>query len=170
MSTGTSAAEPRHGIGVSPGTAYGPVVQVAPPVRPPADEPKFFDEAHRGKAAMQTLAKFLADNHFDVTFGYPRKPATYFDAYVDHFGFRDRIRFEFASPTALARVFPSFSAAAKENAESRVRVATYPFLVKSLSAAFLIFSSVLMSSCFFFVFAIVHLFFLKSTRKSGINQ
>ncbi len=28
----------RHGIGVSPGTAFGPVVQVAPPVRPPADE------------------------------------------------------------------------------------------------------------------------------------
>jgi phosphotransferase system enzyme I (PtsI) len=34
-----SAPETRHGIGVSPGTAYGPVVQVAPPVRPPADEP-----------------------------------------------------------------------------------------------------------------------------------
>lgn len=30
--------ETRTGIGVSPGTAYGPVVQVAPPVRPPADE------------------------------------------------------------------------------------------------------------------------------------
>jgi hypothetical protein len=38
---------------------------------------------------------------------------------------RDRIRFEFASPTALpeqpTRSFKSFSAAAKENAESRVR-------------------------------------------------
>ena len=38
---------------------------------------------------------------------------------------RDRIRFEFASPTALpeqpTRSFTSFSAAAKENAESRVR-------------------------------------------------
>ncbi len=30
--------ETRTGIGVSPGSAYGPVVQVAPPVRPPADE------------------------------------------------------------------------------------------------------------------------------------
>ena len=34
-----AASETRQGIGVSPGTAYGPVVQVAPPVRPPADEP-----------------------------------------------------------------------------------------------------------------------------------
>ncbi|WP_392544537.1 phosphoenolpyruvate--protein phosphotransferase [Oryzobacter telluris] len=33
-----TATETRQGIGVSPGTAYGPVVQVAPPVRPPADE------------------------------------------------------------------------------------------------------------------------------------
>lgn len=31
--------ETRHGIGVSPGTASGPVVQVAPPVRPPTNEP-----------------------------------------------------------------------------------------------------------------------------------
>ncbi|MBP6995899.1 MAG: phosphoenolpyruvate--protein phosphotransferase [Phycicoccus sp.] len=29
----------RQGIGVSPGTAYGPVVQVSPPVTPPANEP-----------------------------------------------------------------------------------------------------------------------------------
>jgi phosphotransferase system enzyme I (PtsI) len=36
--------ETRHGIGVSPGTAYGPVVQVAPPVRPPADEGAVDDE------------------------------------------------------------------------------------------------------------------------------
>jgi len=33
----------RHGIGVSPGTSYGPVVQVAPPARPPADEPAASD-------------------------------------------------------------------------------------------------------------------------------
>jgi phosphotransferase system enzyme I (PtsI) len=31
-------AQTRQGIGVSPGSAYGPVVQVSPPVRPPADE------------------------------------------------------------------------------------------------------------------------------------
>ena len=31
-----TATETRQGIGVSPGSAYGPVVQVAPPVRPPA--------------------------------------------------------------------------------------------------------------------------------------
>ena len=36
--------ETRHGIGVSPGTAYGPVVQVAPPVRPPANEGAVDDE------------------------------------------------------------------------------------------------------------------------------
>ena len=35
--------ETRRGIGVSPGTAYGPVVQVAPPVRPPAGEPPAAD-------------------------------------------------------------------------------------------------------------------------------
>ena len=35
--------ETRQGIGVSPGSAYGPVVQVAPPVRPPADEPAVED-------------------------------------------------------------------------------------------------------------------------------
>lgn len=36
--------ETRQGIGVSPGTAYGPVVQVAPPVRPPRDEPAADDQ------------------------------------------------------------------------------------------------------------------------------
>jgi phosphotransferase system enzyme I (PtsI) len=35
----TRAPQTRQGVGVSPGTAYGPVVQVAPPVRPPVDEP-----------------------------------------------------------------------------------------------------------------------------------
>lgn len=39
MSAPSRAVETRQGIGVSPGTAYGPVVQVAPAVRPPADEP-----------------------------------------------------------------------------------------------------------------------------------
>ncbi|MGE9808230.1 phosphoenolpyruvate--protein phosphotransferase [Janibacter sp. G1551] len=33
----------KSGVGVSGGTAYGPVVQVAPPVRPPADEPAAAD-------------------------------------------------------------------------------------------------------------------------------
>ncbi|WP_237565978.1 phosphoenolpyruvate--protein phosphotransferase [Ornithinimicrobium cerasi] len=37
------ATETRRGIGVSPGTASGPVVQVAPPVRAPADEPPTTD-------------------------------------------------------------------------------------------------------------------------------
>src|SRR5699024_6513 len=36
-------AQTMQGIGVSPGTADGPVVQVAPPVRPPADEPPAAD-------------------------------------------------------------------------------------------------------------------------------
>lgn len=35
----TGAGSTRVGIGVSPGTASGPVVQVAPPVAPPEDEP-----------------------------------------------------------------------------------------------------------------------------------
>ncbi|MGN7859094.1 phosphoenolpyruvate--protein phosphotransferase [Microbacterium sp. 22303] len=37
--TAVIPGEVRQGIGVSPGTAYGPVVQVAPPVRPPQNEP-----------------------------------------------------------------------------------------------------------------------------------
>ena len=36
--------ETRQGIGVSPGTASGPVVQVSPPVRPPASEPAAEDQ------------------------------------------------------------------------------------------------------------------------------
>jgi phosphotransferase system enzyme I (PtsI) len=57
-----SAPETRHGIGVSPGTAHGPVVQVAPPVRPPADEPAPLDaEAALAdvKAAFETVAQSL---------------------------------------------------------------------------------------------------------------
>ena len=57
-----SASETRHGIGVSPGTAHGPVVQVAPPVRPPADEPAPVDaEAALAdvKAAFETVAQSL---------------------------------------------------------------------------------------------------------------
>ena len=34
--------ETRQGIGVSPGSAYGPVVQVAPPVRPRWDPDTLF--------------------------------------------------------------------------------------------------------------------------------
>lgn len=40
-----------------------------------------FDEEHRGQAAMTALAKHLADNHFDVTFGFPRKTASFFKDY-----------------------------------------------------------------------------------------
>jgi len=57
-----SATETRHGIGVSPGTAYGPVVQVAPPVRPPADEPAPLDPDAAlvdVKAALETVARSL---------------------------------------------------------------------------------------------------------------
>ena len=57
-----AAAETRHGIGVSPGTAYGPVVQVAPPVRPPAGEPAVEDhEAALAdvKAAFESVAVSL---------------------------------------------------------------------------------------------------------------
>ena len=57
--TGTDV---HHGIGVSPGTAHGPVVQVAPPVRPPAHEPAPAD--HEGsvaavRAAFETVAADL---------------------------------------------------------------------------------------------------------------
>jgi phosphoenolpyruvate-protein phosphotransferase (PTS system enzyme I) len=61
---GPTSAEARQGIGVSPGTAYGPVVQVAPPVRPPADEPAVDDqEAALGdvKAAFEAVAVSLEE-------------------------------------------------------------------------------------------------------------
>jgi phosphoenolpyruvate-protein phosphotransferase (PTS system enzyme I) len=57
-----TATETRLGIGVSPGSAYGPVVQVAPPVRPPADEPPVEDrEAALAdvKAAFESVAAAL---------------------------------------------------------------------------------------------------------------
>ncbi|WP_062135745.1 phosphoenolpyruvate--protein phosphotransferase [Demequina aestuarii] len=56
--------ESRHGIGVSPGTASGPVVQVAPPVRPPADEPAPADaEAAVAeiRAALESVAVSLEE-------------------------------------------------------------------------------------------------------------
>jgi phosphoenolpyruvate-protein phosphotransferase (PTS system enzyme I) len=62
--TGVATTETRQGIGVSPGTAYGPVVQVAPPVRPPADEPAVEDqEAALGdvKAAFEAVAVSLEE-------------------------------------------------------------------------------------------------------------
>ena len=57
-----TATETRQGIGVSPGSAYGPVVQVAPPVRPPVDEPAVDDrEAALAdvKAAFESVAQAL---------------------------------------------------------------------------------------------------------------
>jgi phosphotransferase system enzyme I (PtsI) len=59
---GTS--ETRQGIGVSPGTAYGPVVQVAPPVRPPAGEPAVDDQEAAladVKAAFESVAVSLEE-------------------------------------------------------------------------------------------------------------
>ncbi|WP_323095781.1 phosphoenolpyruvate--protein phosphotransferase [Intrasporangium sp. YIM S08009] len=53
-----------HGIGVSPGTAYGPVVQVAPPVPPPADEaaPEDHEAALADvKAAFEAVAVSLEE-------------------------------------------------------------------------------------------------------------
>ncbi|GAA2471637.1 phosphoenolpyruvate--protein phosphotransferase [Terrabacter carboxydivorans] len=65
-SAGTSQPVPeaRHGIGVSPGTAYGPVVQVAPPVRPPADEKAVDDEEAAladVRAAFESVAVSLEE-------------------------------------------------------------------------------------------------------------
>jgi phosphotransferase system enzyme I (PtsI) len=59
-----SAVETRNGIGVSPGTAIGPVVQVRPPVRPPAQERPSADPARSGQLIRQVLesvAKTLED-------------------------------------------------------------------------------------------------------------
>jgi phosphotransferase system enzyme I (PtsI) len=59
-----AATETRQGIGVSPGTAYGPVVQVAPPVRPPADEPAVEDHdvaLNDVRAAFESVAVSLED-------------------------------------------------------------------------------------------------------------
>ena len=54
--------ETRQGIGVSPGSAYGPVVHVAPPVRPPAGEPAAADQEAAltdVKAALESVAQAL---------------------------------------------------------------------------------------------------------------
>jgi phosphotransferase system enzyme I (PtsI) len=60
--TEVTATETRQGIGVSPGSAYGPVVQVSPPVRPPADEPPAQDREAAltdVKAAFESVAVAL---------------------------------------------------------------------------------------------------------------
>ena len=57
-----ATTETRQGIGVSPGSAYGPVVQVAPPVRPPADEPAAEDHEAalaQVRAAFESVAVSL---------------------------------------------------------------------------------------------------------------
>ncbi|GAB2568397.1 phosphoenolpyruvate--protein phosphotransferase [Leucobacter ruminantium] len=53
---GSEAESRLHGIGVSPGTAYGPVVQVAAPVEPPQNEAPAADPA---QAAEQAVAAFM---------------------------------------------------------------------------------------------------------------
>lgn len=53
-----------HGIGVSPGAAVGPVVQVRPPVRPPTDEPPTTDPAAahaRVKEVFESVAQTLEE-------------------------------------------------------------------------------------------------------------
>ena len=45
----------RYGIGVSAGTAVGPVVQVRPPVRPPSNEPPAADTVEAGKKIRSVL-------------------------------------------------------------------------------------------------------------------
>jgi phosphotransferase system enzyme I (PtsI) len=64
MAESETPSETRHGIGVSPGTAYGPVVQVAPPVRPPADEGAVDDEEAAladVRAAFESVAVSLEE-------------------------------------------------------------------------------------------------------------
>jgi len=55
-----SAMDTRHGIGVSPGIAVGPVVQVRPPVRPPAQEPAPPDPAAAGELIRRVLESVAA--------------------------------------------------------------------------------------------------------------
>jgi len=55
-----SSVEARHGIGVSPGIAVGPVVQVRPPVRPPKDEPAAPDPAASGAQIREILESVAA--------------------------------------------------------------------------------------------------------------
>jgi phosphotransferase system enzyme I (PtsI) len=55
-----SGVEVRNGIGVSPGTAIGPVVQVRPPVRPPEKEPASADPAASGQLIRQVLESVAA--------------------------------------------------------------------------------------------------------------
>ena len=50
-----SAIDTRHGIGVSPGIAVGPVVQVRPPKRPPDKEPAPADLVVAGEQIRQVL-------------------------------------------------------------------------------------------------------------------
>jgi phosphoenolpyruvate-protein phosphotransferase len=50
-----STIDTRHGIGVSPGIAVGPVVQVRPPVRPPEHEPAATDPDASGQRIRQVL-------------------------------------------------------------------------------------------------------------------
>jgi phosphotransferase system enzyme I (PtsI) len=50
-----STIDTRHGIGVSPGIAVGPVVQVRPPVRPPEHEPAAADPVASGKQIREVL-------------------------------------------------------------------------------------------------------------------
>lgn len=57
-----TTVETRHGIGVSPGTAYGPVIQVAAPVPPLANEPAPDDQKAalaEVKAAFESVATAL---------------------------------------------------------------------------------------------------------------
>ena len=55
-----SPGEVRQGIGVSPGTAYGPVVQVAPPVRPPQNEPAPADADQAAADVARAFAEVAA--------------------------------------------------------------------------------------------------------------
>jgi len=58
--TAVIPGEVRQGIGVSPGTAYGPVVQVAPPVRPPQNEPAPVDADQAAADVAQAFADVAA--------------------------------------------------------------------------------------------------------------
>lgn len=58
--TTVNPGEVRQGIGVSPGTAYGPVVQVAPPVAPPAAEPAPADRDATAAAVAEAFAAVAA--------------------------------------------------------------------------------------------------------------
>ncbi|MFZ4843521.1 phosphoenolpyruvate--protein phosphotransferase [Mycetocola saprophilus] len=61
VADGSAVTEVRQGVGVSPGSAYGPVVQVAAPVQPPQNEEAPADPAAASEAAIASFMHVAED-------------------------------------------------------------------------------------------------------------